>query len=75
VTRDAADPARAKRLARVPFVGLVVLLVRWLKEPRALAEEQRQRERMELTEAWIMTLATLLGLMLLWLLVAVYRQG
>jgi hypothetical protein len=54
---------------------LVVWLVRWLKEPRALAEDQRRRERMELTEAWIMTLATLLGLMLLWLLVAVYRQA
>ena len=58
----------------VPFVGLIVLLVRWAKEPRSGLhdEEQRLREHMALTEAWLVTLATLLGLVVLFMVVAFF---
>ena len=49
-------PARPRRIRWVPFVGLVVLFVRWANSPRdAHSSDKRLRENMELTDAWLTT--------------------
>lgn len=58
----------SRPICLVPLVGFLVLLVRWLKEPRVGAgfpKEQQLHEHIELSDAWIVTLVTLLGLALL----------
>jgi hypothetical protein len=69
------DARSSRSIRHVPFVGLIVLLVRWLKEPRrGLSDAQRLHEHMELTDAWIVTLTTLLGVVVLLVFVAIVAK-
>jgi hypothetical protein len=70
------DVRSSRPIRLVPFVGVIVLLVRWLQEPRGgLSDAQRLHEHMELTDAWIVTLSTLLGVVVLLLLVAIVAKS
>ena len=70
------DDRSSRSIRRVPVVGLIVLFVRWLKEPLGrLSDEQRLHEHIELTDAWIVTLTTLLGVIVLLLLVAIVARS
>jgi hypothetical protein len=70
------DDRSSRSIRLVPFVGVIVLLVRWLKEPRGgLSDDQRLHEHIELTDAWIVTLTTVLGVVVLLLLVAIVAKS
>jgi hypothetical protein len=54
----------------LPLVGLIVLLLRWAYAPPAAPEDERVRERLDLVDAWIITLGRLMGVMMIVVLAA-----
>jgi hypothetical protein len=61
-------------LRLLPLVGLMLVLVRWFAVPRDPADAP-QYVHSELAEAWIVTLATLLGVMLSLALIVLLARG
>jgi hypothetical protein len=66
-------PARPRRIRWVPLVGLVVLFVRWLRSSGDAHSDERLRENMELTDAWLTTLGTALVIIMVCLGAALLR--
>ena len=60
-----------RRIRWVPLVGLVVLFVRWANTPGdAHSSDERLRENMELTAAWLTTLGMACGVIVAFLAVS-----
>jgi hypothetical protein len=57
--------SRAGWVRLLPLVGLVVLLLHRAYAPPAAREDERVRERLDLVDAWIITLGTLMGVMMI----------
>jgi hypothetical protein len=66
-------PPRPRRIRWVPIVGLVVLLVRWANTPPDAHSDERLRENMELTDAWLTTLGTVWVILMVFLAAALLR--